>query len=448
MDRINKVKKIIKGITIFLLAVFAILVAFFIVHIIRINSFNEEKKHITPESTTTEAVVDIHPRGQTTDSWEKQDTGMGMVLNAKIYEMIITNNSGTLMENWDIKVNIHEDCYLNNGWCGTFEVHQFNDNGEELVQTIDLRNYKSSELIIRYVIAGQDLLIPLKAGDYFIYHPDRSGVSGEAPIKGTSEFSGDVVCGLILYSRSGAVDLTDYEFTYTLYKSLWSGKSGTFFAISFSLWAFTMIILFVVFIISVRYEEKFLSQSRLLADVFKVCCTLSDSRDFYSGGHSGRVADYSRMIAEKMGMDKSDCDIVYNAALLHNIGNNYISEQILRKNGKLTGEEYSMVKAHTTKGADVLRDIENIPHAREAALYHHERYDGSGYPEGKKENDIPLIARIVAVADAYDAMNNDRPYRKKLMREQIREEFIKSRGTQFDPMIVSAFLDMLGEKEL
>ena len=154
------------------------------------------------------------------------------------------------------------------------------------------------------------------------------------------------------------------------------------------------------------------------------------------------------MIADKMGMDKGDCDIVYNAALLHNVGNAFVSEQILKKKGKLTREEYSEVKRHTERGAEIVKEIKNIPLAQEAALYHHERYDGTGYPFGKKEDEIPLIARIIAVADAYDAMSNDRPYRTKLIREQIREEFIKNRGTQFDPAIVAAFLDVMGERNL
>jgi len=140
--------------------------------------------------------------------------------------------------------------------------------------------------------------------------------------------------------------------------------------------------------------------------------------------------------------------LVYNAALLHNIGNVFVNEQILRKNGKLTSIEFAEVKNHTVRGAEILKSIENIPLAAEAAMFHHERYDGTGYPKGKKEDEIPLIARIVAIADAYDAMNNDRPYRNKLMRDRIREEFINNRGSQFDPEIVTAFLDIMGEKNL
>ncbi len=449
MDRIKTIKKVVKVLTIILCSFLAVLVAVFVGHIVRVNRFNEEIRVVKPSSTTTEAVVDIHPRGGTTDSWEKKDTSsIGVVLNAKIYDMVVTNNSKTLMDDWKLRMDIKEECYLNNGWCGSFEIHQFSEEGEERVQTVDLRNYKQSEFKIEYRIAGQDLLIPLKNGDYVIYIPDGSDVSGEVPIKGSNEMSGMVTCGFIMYSRSGSVDTSNYELTYTLHKSYFSGAEGSFFVVAFFTWMLAMLIIFIIFVISVQYEQRFLAQSRMLGDVFKLCCTLSDSRDYYSKEHSIRVAKYSRLIAEKMGMDKSDCDTVYNAAMLHNIGNSFVSEQILRKMGRLTSEEFSMVKTHTSKGAEVLKDIKNIPHAEEAALYHHERYDGTGYPMGKKGDDIPLVARIVAVADAYDAMANDRPYRKKFMKDQIREEFIKNRGTQFDPMIVGAFLDIMGEREL
>ena len=141
-------------------------------------------------------------------------------------------------------------------------------------------------------------------------------------------------------------------------------------------------------------------------------------------------------------MEKSDCDIVYNAARLHNIGNVFVSEQILRKSGKLTREEYAEVKKHTTRGAELLKDITNIPHVEEAALYHHERFDGTGYPYGKKENEIPLIARIIAVADAYDAMSSERPYRSKLMRDQIREEFIKNDPLSLGALVTTHKIDL------
>ncbi len=448
MDRLDNQKKILKILFFLLIAITSVVMALFIIHIINVKKFNQEWRIITPDSTSAQVMVDIHPRGGVTDSWEKNNTGLGKVLNAKIYEMVVTNNAHTYVDDWNVRIDITENCYLNNGWCGTFEIHQFNDNGEELVQTLDLRNFDENEIQIDHHMGGQDLLIPLHPGDYYIYHPDLTEASGEVPIKGSEDMTGESIIGIIMYSSSGDVDMSNYVLSYRLHKTVWDGRVGLIFITAFSSLAISLIILLTVFIVSVRFEERIVSQNRIMGGALKVCCSLADSRDYYSKEHSERVAEYSRMIAEKIGMDKSDCDAVYNAALLHNIGNTFVSEQVLRKKGKLTRDDFAEVKKHTVKGAEILKEIKEIPLAAEAALCHHERYDGTGYPEGRKEKDIPLIARIVAVADAYDAMSNDRPYRNKLMREQIREEFIKNRGTQFDPEIVTAFLDIMGERNL
>ncbi len=448
MERINLIKKVLKISVIILGGLVIALLAAFIVHVSRVRAFNETVRSVTGSSTTTEAVVDIYPRGQITDSWEKVNTGMGYSLNAKIYEFTVTNNSGTVMNSWSLTMRPKEDCFINNGWCGTFEIHQFDENGNEKSQDIDLRNFKITDITVDYVLAGQDLLIPLKKGDFVVYHPDGSGVSGEVPIKSGTDFSGMAVCGFILYSKSGMVEMSDYELNYSLNKTLWSGKEGRFYQVAFPLWAMLLLILGIIFFMSVQFEERYFKLTKMIDDAVSISARLSDSKDFYSKQHSERVAKYSRIIAEKLGLDKSDCDKVYYAAIFHNIGNYFVPEQILRKNGKLTRDEYETVKSHTRKGADLIRDIRNIPYAFEAAMYHHERYDGTGYPEGRKGEDIPLIARIIAVADAYDAMNSDRPYRFKLMKEQIREEFIKNRGSQFDPVIVSEFLEIMGELDL
>ena len=448
MDRIDNQKKVLKILFFVLVAIASVVTVLFITHIINVKKFNEEWRVITPESTSAQVMVDIHPRGGVTDSWEKNNTGLGKILNAKIYEMVVTNNAHTYVDDWNVRINITENCYLNNGWCGTFEVHQFADNGEELIQTLDLRNFDENEITINHHMGGQDLLIPLYPGDYYIYHPDLTEATGEVPIKGSEDMTGESIIGIIMYSSSGDVDMSEYVLSYRLHKTVWDGRVGLIFIIAFSSLAVSSIILLTIFIVSVRFEERIISQNRILGGALKVCCSLADSRDYYSKEHSERVAEYSKMIAEKIGMDKSDSDVVYNAALLHNIGNTFVSEQVLRKKGKLTRDEFAEVKKHTLKGAEILKEIKEIPLAAEAALYHHEKFDGTGYPEGRKEKDIPLIARIVAVADAYDAMSNDRPYRNKLMREQIREEFIKNRGTQFDPEIVTAFWDIMGERNL
>ncbi len=161
-----------------------------------------------------------------------------------------------------------------------------------------------------------------------------------------------------------------------------------------------------------------------------------DAKDTYTHGHSSRVADYSRKLAEHLGKTSQQCDDIYFAGLLHDVGKIGIPRDIINKEGKLTDEEYSVIKQHPVFGGQILGSIKEFPFLKLGANYHHERYDGKGYPEGLKGTDIPEIARIISVADAYDAMSSKRSYRDSIPQQKVREELIKGSGTQFDPEIV------------
>lgn len=158
-----------------------------------------------------------------------------------------------------------------------------------------------------------------------------------------------------------------------------------------------------------------------------------DAKEKYTQGHSGRVANYARKIAELLGKDEKECQEIYYAGLLHDIGKLGIPDEIINKQGKLTDEEYEIMKQHPALGQQILSGITDMPFLAIGANYHHERYDGTGYPEGLKGKDIPELGRILAVADAYDAMSSNRSYRDAIPQQKIREEFIKNSGTQFDP---------------
>ncbi len=160
-----------------------------------------------------------------------------------------------------------------------------------------------------------------------------------------------------------------------------------------------------------------------------------DAKDEYSRGHSLRVAKYSRDIAEHMGKSAEECREIYYAALLHDVGKIGVKDDILCKEGKLTAEEYEAIKKHPEYGERILSGISEYPYLSIGANNHHERYDGKGYPEKLKGNDIPEIARIISVADAYDAMSSNRSYREALPQQLVREEIVKGAGTQFDPEI-------------
>ena len=132
-------------------------------------------------------------------------------------------------------------------------------------------------------------------------------------------------------------------------------------------------------------------------------------------------------------------------ALLHDCGKIGVPDSILRKPGKLTDEEFEIIKSHTVRGGEILNAFKSLENVGEGALYHHERYDGKGYPEGKSGDDIPFIARMICVADSFDAMNSIRVYRKKLTGDRIVSEIEKNKGKQFDPQIADVMLRLISE---
>ncbi|MBQ8568502.1 MAG: response regulator [Oscillospiraceae bacterium] len=170
-----------------------------------------------------------------------------------------------------------------------------------------------------------------------------------------------------------------------------------------------------------------------------------DAKDPYTRGHCARVAKCSEEIARRLGWSDSEIINLHYVALLHDIGKIGVPDSVLNKPAHLDDEEFAIIKSHTTKGGEILKDIASIKNVRDGALYHHERYDGKGYPFGLKGEDIPINARIICIADCYDAMSTDRCYRPKLPTEKIISEFERCGGSQFDPQIAALFAEMLKE---
>ena len=168
-----------------------------------------------------------------------------------------------------------------------------------------------------------------------------------------------------------------------------------------------------------------------------------DAKDLRTGGHSRRVAIYSGLIAKEFGLSEKDCQDIEWAANMHDIGKIAIPDSILNKDSRLTDEEYEIMKSHTIRGAEILGDFTLLDHVVEGAEYHHERYDGRGYPKGLKGEEIPLYARIIGVADAFDAMTANRVYRKQMDFGYVLGELEKGRGTQFDARFVDILLKLI-----
>lgn len=172
-----------------------------------------------------------------------------------------------------------------------------------------------------------------------------------------------------------------------------------------------------------------------------------EAKDTYSYGHSSNVTDYTRLIAEDLSLSSLEKESIINAALLHDVGKIGISDAILLKPGKLTSAEWEIIRSHPLRGKEILEPLSFLEEALPSIYHHHERYDGQGYPDGLKGKEIPLGARILTVTDSYDAMNSDRPYRKRLSEEKCIAELNKSAGSQFDPQIVEVFLRILKDRD-
>ncbi len=189
-----------------------------------------------------------------------------------------------------------------------------------------------------------------------------------------------------------------------------------------------------------RHEKK--AYEELTLETLSSLALLVDAKDHYTNGHSFRVAAYAKAMANSLEFSDIDKEQLYFAGLIHDVGKVGIPEAILRKPGKLTPEEYEQIKAHPRLGGDILKGIKQFPIFEQVARSHHERYDGTGYPDGLKGEEIPLNARIVTICDTFDAMTSDRSYRKALSDKVALEELIRYKGTQFDPYLVDIFIDL------
>jgi response regulator RpfG family c-di-GMP phosphodiesterase len=197
--------------------------------------------------------------------------------------------------------------------------------------------------------------------------------------------------------------------------------------------------------LSNQVEKKTRENKNLFLHVIQAFAGAIDTKDPYTNGHSARVAKYSREIARRYGYKDKKLDDIYIIGLLHDLGKIMVPSEIINKPGKLTDEEFEVIKAHPMNGARILENIKEMPTLAVGARWHHERYAGGGYPDGLMGEDIPEEARIIAVADAYDAMSSRRSYRGVLPQDVVRDEIEKGKGIQFDPDFADIMLRMIDE---
>ena len=188
-------------------------------------------------------------------------------------------------------------------------------------------------------------------------------------------------------------------------------------------------------------EEK----EKLSREVMLALAKAVDAKDHYTKGHSERVAKYARELSKRMGKTEKEQEEIYELGLLHDIGKIGISEEIINKKSRLTATEFDEIKKHTVIGWEILKTINEIPWLSKGARWHHERFDGHGYPDGLSGKEIPEEARIICLADSYDAMTSKRSYSFPRSQSEVREEIVRCSGTQFDPDIAVYLIEMIDD---
>lgn len=419
----------------------AAIVVGFIACGIYVRGFNAKDRVSVSSDPSEDCLFEMYPRNGDSDQWSKESLDKGLLYGI-VYRGKFTNTGTCTVSDWSVRINIHEDCYINSDWNGEAEVHQHTPSGER-VQRFDLRQYASTTVTLNK-LNDPDLLIPLKEGDYVIYYP--SSAEKEYPVEAApkGEEAHSVLPGFIFYTdTAGPMEFTDMTVSYHLHKTVMQMPAFWWLIVASGIWV-VLVIVFVAVRISIRQAQKRIMQDEVIIEQsISVLTKFVDAKDEYTNGHSYRVARYARLIGEKLGYTSDQCRHLFYIALMHDCGKVGVPDSILKKPDRLTDDEYEAIKMHTTRGAELLKDFTAIADIRDGALYHHERYDGKGYPTGKSGEDIPMVGRIICVADSFDAMNSHRCYRSRRSKEYIISELENNKGKQFDPRIVDIFLELI-----
>ncbi|MCR5733040.1 MAG: HD-GYP domain-containing protein [Lachnospiraceae bacterium] len=281
---------------------------------------------------------------------------------------------------------------------------------------------------ISHVIIGISIVMAV----WFVIQAKRHGGIRSALMK-------SVTVGLAACAAGVIIDLLRFH----LFKS--HGAAGF---TRLGVLIFTAVIGFFLFREQTRaIKQKQIESMTLVSEITEAFARVIDMKDRYTNGHSTRVAKYTAMLAKELGYDDETVEKYYRIGLLHDVGKIGIPSALLNKPGKLTRDEYDAIKAHTLMGYEALKGISIIPELAVGAKSHHERPDGKGYPNGLSGDDIPRVAQIIAVADCFDAMYSDRPYRKRLEFGDVVSTIKEVSGTQLSPEVVEAFLRLVDKGE-
>ena len=443
-----------------ILAVFAVILVIILVvliqRVVSVNAYNSTKHSasftgdtlFTDEAKKDKSVsVNAVARTSTwTKLFDLNNEGLTEHnYQAYTYDFFIKNNTPDEVSEYTVKITFADTVFLLSAWNGALEIHQNDSEGGKSAYIPDLRQLGDERESLNTVSFDGEVLIKMNPGDYLYYIPSTDMNAIEIPI---NPYEG-VTPGIIMYLPIGEdINNTVFDISYTFHRNLSSDTVYRVALFSLVVWVVAMISHIITSFEIKKYKERHERDNERIQESIETFTGFIDAKDPYTNGHSSRVADYTRLIAKKMGYEGEELDRVYYVALLHDCGKIGVPDNILGKPGRLTEDEFEVIKSHTTRGCDILTHFKSLTGVEEGAHYHHERYDGKGYPEGKAGEDIPLIARMICVADSFDAMNSNRCYRKRLSKDDIIKEIEKNKGLQFDPKIADIFLEIIKEGKI
>ena len=328
-----------------------------------------------------------------TPEWISVERGKNYEVGAQ-YDGIIENHTGKKIKDWKLAVYLPRKGVLDSYWNGNFQV--VNDRIEIMPMDYNREIEDGKDLPFGFVLYSGELL----------------------------SFEHFWITGY-------------YDTQMTNYPLFW------ILVVLFTAWLILLCIYIGVYFRLRKLERAAQKDREIIRQAMETFAHLVDAKDQYTQEHSIRVALYSEEIARRMGKSEEEVKLIKYIALVHDCGKIGVPDAVLNKNGALNGGEKEIINSHTVLGGNVLHHFTAIEGIRDGALYHHERYDGTGYPQGLAGEKIPLCARIICIADAYDAMSSDRCYRRHLQKEVILEELIDNSGKQFDPELVRYMIDMI-----
>lgn len=353
------------------------------------------------EYTYDENSMDVEQDGLTVSmdiskSWEDKTLHLQTPVGAQ-YDFVIKNTSAYMLKDFSVELIFSSKMVLDSGWNGEYEIV---DDNKVIFKSIEPTNF---------VPGGED-----NTFGAVMYSEDKSELVG--------------------YKIIGFWDASIRD-------------SGWFWPlVEITALLIAALILRINNIYRQRaFDRKMEKEAEIIKQSMLTLTRFIDAKDNYTKDHSTRVAAYAEELGKRFGLSKDEVRQLYYITLMHDCGKISIPDEILKKEEGLSASEFAVIKTHTTKGKELLKTFTAIPGIADGAHYHHERYDGYGYPMGLEGEDIPLYGRIICVADAYDAMSSNRCYRKALSKEKILSELLNNSGKQFDPKFVPIMISMIND---